>query len=151
MSRDLFQRTVDGVEAHDEYFRQKPNATGLLGATALQKVFGSFYMIAYNVLADSMDEVVRIAQSTMLESFHHFVRAVVGVFGKQDLRPHTIDNTARLVAMNTKRGQPGMLGCIDFMHWRWKNCPTTWKGQYSGHVDGPMMILEVVASEDLWI
>jgi hypothetical protein len=37
------------------------------------------------------------------------------------------------------------------MHWNWKNCATTWKGQYSGHVDGPTMILEVVASEDLWI
>ncbi|XP_034569256.2 uncharacterized protein [Setaria viridis] len=56
---------VDGVEAHDDYFRQKPNATGLLGATALQKVFGSFRMLAYDVPADSMDEVVRLAESTM--------------------------------------------------------------------------------------
>jgi hypothetical protein len=37
------------------------------------------------------------------------------------------------------------------MHWGWKNCPTAWKGQYLGHVDGPTLILEAVASEDLWI
>jgi hypothetical protein len=40
ISRDLFLRIVDSVEAHDDYFKQKPNASGLLGATALQKVFG---------------------------------------------------------------------------------------------------------------
>ncbi|XP_022682363.1 uncharacterized protein LOC111257310 [Setaria italica] len=42
------------------------NALGLLGAAALQKVFGSFRMLTYDVPADSMDEVVRIAESTMV-------------------------------------------------------------------------------------
>jgi hypothetical protein len=82
ISRDLFLRIVDGVEAHDDYFRQRPNAIGLHGATALQKVFGSFLMLPYDVPADSMDEVVRIAESTMVKAFHHFVRAVVEVFGE---------------------------------------------------------------------
>ncbi|XP_022681830.1 uncharacterized protein LOC111257065 [Setaria italica] len=151
LSRELFLHIVDGVEAHDDYFRQKLNATGLLGATALQKVFGSFCMLAYDVPANSMDEVVRLAESTMVEAFHHFVQAVVEVFGEQYLRPPTIEDTARLLAINTKREWPGMLGCIDCMHWRWKNCPTAWKRQYSGHVDGPTMILEAVASKNLWI
>jgi len=151
MSKPLFLRIVQGVEAHDDYFRQRPNAVGLLGATALQKVVGAFRMLAYDVPADSMDEVVRLAESTMIEAFKHFVRAVVDVFGEQYLRPPTVEDTARLLEMNNKRGWPGMLGCIDCMHWRWKNCPTAWKGVYTGHVDGPTMILEAVASEDLWI
>jgi hypothetical protein len=38
------------------------------------------------------------------------------------------------------------------MHWRWKNCPTTWKGQYTiGRYGFPTIILEVVASHDLHI
>ena len=44
---------------------------GLLGATALQKVVGAFRMLAYDVPADSM-EVVRLAESTMIEVFKHF-------------------------------------------------------------------------------
>uniref|UniRef100_A0A2N9HQ65 DDE Tnp4 domain-containing protein n=1 Tax=Fagus sylvatica TaxID=28930 RepID=A0A2N9HQ65_FAGSY len=37
------------------------------------------------------------------------------------------DSTNELLAVNEKRGFPGILGSIDCMHWKWKNCPTAWK------------------------
>ena len=37
------------------------------------------------------------------------------------------------------------------MHWKWKNCPSKWKGQYIGHTCDPTIILEIVASYVLWI
>ena len=44
-----------------------------------------------------------------------------------------------------------MIGSIDCMHWEWKNCPTAWKCQYSRGSRKPTIVLEAVASYDLWI
>ncbi|XP_038693799.1 uncharacterized protein LOC119991525 [Tripterygium wilfordii] len=37
------------------------------------------------------------------------------------------------------------------MHWEWRGCPSAWKSQYLGHTRSATIILEVVASYDLWI
>ncbi|KAK3230329.1 hypothetical protein Dsin_002210 [Dipteronia sinensis] len=44
-----------------------------------------------------------------------------------------------------------MLWSLDCMHWRWRNFPSAWHGQYTGHAQKPTIILEDVASYDLWI
>ncbi|XP_048492756.2 protein ALP1-like [Beta vulgaris subsp. vulgaris] len=43
------------------------------------------------------------------------------------------------------------MGSIDCMHWRWKNCPLQFKGLYSGRAGKPTLVLEAIASYDLWI
>ena len=44
-----------------------------------------------------------------------------------------------------------MLGSLDCRHWKWKNCPSGWAGQFSGKAKVPTIILEAVATHDLWI
>jgi hypothetical protein len=44
-----------------------------------------------------------------------------------------------------------MLGSIDCMHWQWKNCPKGLWGMYQCHTKEATIILEAVASHDLWI
>jgi hypothetical protein len=44
-----------------------------------------------------------------------------------------------------------MLGSIDCMHWVWRNCPVAWNGQFTDQGKHPTIILEVVATHDLWI
>jgi hypothetical protein len=116
MSKTLFLQIVVAVESHDEYFRQKPNAAGVLGASPTQKVVGAFCMLAYGVSADFLDDYVRMRESTIIESLKHFVKVVVDFFGDKYLRAPNAQDTARLMAMNSARGFLGMLGSIDCMH-----------------------------------
>jgi hypothetical protein len=151
MSSRLLNRIAKAVEEHDQYFVQKLNAAGVCGFSCLQKVTAALRQLAYGVPADYVDEYVRIGESTAIESLRKFVRSIVNVFGKEYLRAPNTDDTARLLTIAEQRGFPGMLGSIDCMHWKWKNCPTAHQGMYCGHVKDPTIILEAVASTDLWI
>ncbi|XP_020264092.1 putative nuclease HARBI1 [Asparagus officinalis] len=127
------------------------DGVGKLGLSTLQKVTSAFRMLAYGTSADSTDEYVRIGESTAIVCLKRFCRATVEVYGDEYLRTPNVDDVARLLQKGEERGFPGMLGSLDCMHWQWKNCPTAWAGQYSGRHGGPTIILEAVASYDLWI
>ncbi|XP_062230048.1 uncharacterized protein LOC133927612 [Phragmites australis] len=107
--------------------------------------------LAYGVSSDAVDEYVRIGASTAMLALRKFVQAIVELFGDEYLRAPTEADTARLLAEGERCEFPGMLGSIDCMHWVWKNCSKAWHGAYTGHTRKPSIVLEAVASYDLWI
>ncbi|RWR93167.1 putative nuclease HARBI1 [Cinnamomum micranthum f. kanehirae] len=142
---------------YNDYFSENPVYTPSqfrrsLGLSALQKVTAAVRMLAYGVAADAVDDYVRIAESTSIESLKKFVQAIIDVFGNEYLRTPNSADICRLLSEGERRGFPGMLGSINCMHWKWKNCPVAWKGMYArGDHREPSLILEAVTSYDLWI
>jgi hypothetical protein len=152
MHRPLFLRILYAIEAHDSYFVQKRDSIGRLGLSSLQKGTAAIRMLAYGVGADVVDDYIRIGESTAIESMRRFVQAVIDVFGNEYLRKPIAADISRLLLIGESHGFRGMLGSIGCMHWKWKNCPVAWKGMYSrGDHREPSLILEAVASKDLWI
>ncbi|KAK9137520.1 hypothetical protein Sjap_008114 [Stephania japonica] len=151
MSRNLFLRIVDAVKSRDNYFQQGRDGVGKLGLSTLQKVTAAFRMLAYGLPADAIDEYLKIGESTAIESIKRFCCAVMEIFSYRYLREPNANDIARLLYIGQQRGFPGMLGSLDCMHWKWKNCPTAWAGQYTGRSGSPTIILEAVADYDLWI
>jgi hypothetical protein len=151
MNRSLFLRIHDALVARYEYFQHRPDATGRYGLTGLQKCVASIRILAYGSPADSVDEYVRIGESTAREALHKFCSGVIEVFGPEYLRAPNDNDVRRITAFNERRGFPGMLGSIDCMHWRWKNCPVSYKGYFTGRGKHPTIILEAVATHDLRI
>jgi len=158
MSIRLFNHIVEEISKpgrcqHFKYFTQRYDALGVKGLSPRQKCTSAIRQLAYGASADQCDEYIRIGESTSIECLHKFCRSIVEVFGPQYLRKPNQDDIQRLLQLHSeKHGFVGMLGSIDCMHWAWRNCPTAWKWQYTrGDHGHPTIMLEAVASHDLWI
>ncbi|GKE09640.1 putative nuclease HARBI1 [Tanacetum coccineum] len=141
MRKHLFIRIVDSVTANDRYFQQRRDATGRQSLSSLQKCTGAMRVLAYGVSFDAVDEYLRMSGAVTRKSLMSFVQGVISCFGDEYFRRPNEDDLARLLNIGEQRG----------MHWQWKNCPTGWAGQYAGRSGKPTIILEAVASYDLWI
>ena len=153
MRRPLFLRIVDELgKWSSDYFTTRVDALGQQGLTPLQKCTAAIRQLANGSAADHLDESLKIGETTSMEATKYFVEGVIAVFGERYLRRPTKEDAERLLKIGERRGFPGMFGSIDCMHWQWERCPTAWKGQFTrGDQKVPTIILEAVASHDLWI
>ena len=151
LSRPLFLRILHTLQQRNQYFVQRRNAANTLGLSGEQKMTAALRMLAYGMYANSLDEYVRIGETTTIECVKRFCQGVVEIFEPEYLRSLNAPDISRLIRKANQRGFPRMLGSLDCMHWAWKNCPTAYHGMYTGHVHRPTIVLEAVASYDLWI
>ena len=151
LSRPMFLQILHTLQQRNQYFVQRRNAANTLGLSDEQKITVALRMLAYGMVADSLDEYVRIGETTTIECVKRFCQVVVEIFGPEYLRSLNAADISRLLRKANQRGFPIMLGSLDCMHWAWKNCPTAYHGMYIGHVHRPTIVLEAVASYDLWI
>jgi hypothetical protein len=126
MRRELFTSIVDAVVHFDPWFQQRPDATGRMGLSSLQKCTAAIRMLAYGVAADACDEYCKLGESTAQMCMERFVVAIRGCFEATYLRQPTRDDIEKQMSINEKRGFPGMFGSLDCMHWTWKICPVAW-------------------------
>ena len=66
MFKRLFLRILESVENYDSYFMQKPDVTGQLGLSGLQKCTATIRILAYDIASDATDEYVRLVSSTSM-------------------------------------------------------------------------------------
>ncbi|XP_018464414.2 uncharacterized protein LOC130498978 [Raphanus sativus] len=151
MNKSLFLSIVHRLSTEVAYFRPTEDAVGRKSLSPLQKCTAAIRQLAYGGGADAIDEYVRLAETTARKCLHYFAAGIIHLFGDHYLRRPTPEDLQRLLHFNEERGFPGMIGSIDCMHWEWKNCPKEWKGMYSRGTNKPTIVLEAVASYDLWI
>lgn len=152
MQKPLFLHIVRSLSQWSSFFTQRVDCAGRVGLSPLQKCTAAIRMLAYGSPADSLDEYLKIGKSTSLHCLDMFARGVIDVFGEEYLRRPTCEDLERLLQIGESRGFPGILRSIDCMHWQWERCPVAWRGQFTrGDYGVPTIILEAVASKDLWI
>ncbi|XP_033131883.1 uncharacterized protein LOC103829883 [Brassica rapa] len=113
MNQNLFLRLVHGLEEYFPFFQQRRDATGRWSLTALQKCTAAIRLLAYGNAADTVDEYLRLAETTALSCLHNFTDGIIQLFGNEYLRRPTPEDLQRLLDIGEKRGFPGMVGSID--------------------------------------
>uniref|UniRef100_A0A0D3CJ63 DDE Tnp4 domain-containing protein n=1 Tax=Brassica oleracea var. oleracea TaxID=109376 RepID=A0A0D3CJ63_BRAOL len=135
------------IHLWNDYFSDTPT----ISLSPIQKCTAAIRVLAYGSAADTVDEYLRLGETTTRLCVEHFVEGIINLFSDEYLRRPTPADLQRLLHAGEYRGFPGMIESIDCMHWEWKNCPTAWKGQYSRGSGKPTIVLEAVASYDFGI
>uniref|UniRef100_A0A0D3C024 DDE Tnp4 domain-containing protein n=1 Tax=Brassica oleracea var. oleracea TaxID=109376 RepID=A0A0D3C024_BRAOL len=113
MNKPLFMHIVDRLSNEVQLFRQKKDGIGRLGLSTLQKCTTAIRVLAYGSAADTVDEYLRLGETTTRLSVEHFVDGIINLFGDEYLRRPTPDDLQRLLHIGELRGFPGMIGSID--------------------------------------
>lgn len=152
MNRELLMRIHDAIVEHGPInFKQRRDAANKIGLSSLQKITAAIRILAYGMSGDICDDYLKLAGSTAIKCMKDFCIVVIDIFGNEYLRNPTKEDIERIL-VDAARGFPGMLGSLDCMHWKWKNCSTGWHGSHvNGKIGAPTLILQTVATHNLWI
>ncbi|KAL4577102.1 hypothetical protein LXL04_013205 [Taraxacum kok-saghyz] len=134
MHKPLFLRILNDVTANSNYMQQRSDATGSRGFSELQKCAVAIRQLAYGSVSDSWDEYFQISARTALESLDEFCSCIIELYWGRYMRKPTPTDVQALYAHHSQHhGLPAN------------------HGQFTqGHRKHATMILEAVASQDLW-
>jgi hypothetical protein len=104
MPPELYNVIELGILEVDNYFEQRRDAVGSLGASTNQKITEDLRQLALGVGADSVVEATGRSESTAAEFRQRFSRAVVARFGAEHMRVPTVDDLTRIEERYAKLG-----------------------------------------------
>ncbi|GJR62303.1 ALP1-like protein [Tanacetum coccineum] len=155
MARPLFNQIVNAVSNHcGTDFQSNLDMCRQENAFPRDKVHLCNSSIGIRVHAEFLDEYMQISERSSRLALDHFCESVMQIYGPEYLRKPTVTDVEKLYLHHEeKHGFSGMLGSLDCTDWEWFGCPYAFKAQYvrRDHGPNPFILLEVVASQDLWI
>jgi Plant transposon protein len=81
------------------------------------------------------------------QSFVRLTRQITKRYFEDIVRLQSSEETILISRRNELRGFHGCVGSIDCCKFYWKNCPTSWAGQYRGRDGKPTVVMEAVVDD----
>ncbi|GJS10876.1 ALP1-like protein [Tanacetum coccineum] len=159
LTRNLINHDREGAEERlmadyvNDHCRVRPDATGRMSLSVIMKCTTAIRQLAYGNTPDAFDEYLQMSERTARDCLTNFNKCIISLYMTEYLRKPTLEDVENIYNKHlTTHGFPGMLGSIDCMHWEWKKCPIFMAGPIGrGDKKYPTIMLEAVASQDLWI
>ncbi|GAA0162950.1 hypothetical protein LIER_18934 [Lithospermum erythrorhizon] len=106
MEKDVFLRIVGDLSTHDDYFKQRFDAANKEGISSLAKCTTAIRMLAYGLVADSVDEYIKIRGTTALECLRKFCKGIIQLYEPVYLREPNTDDLQRILHVSEMQGFP---------------------------------------------
>ncbi|XP_059663779.1 uncharacterized protein LOC132309492 [Cornus florida] len=85
---------------------EKPDATGRMGCTPIQKMIAAIRILAYGISVDHCDEYIKVGERIAIESLKRFCDAVIALYAEQYLHSPNESDITRLLQEGEERGFP---------------------------------------------
>lgn len=132
-------------------FSGKKDATGRCISPEV-KLLCALKQLATGIPAQHLVFEFKMGKTTALDTLLYFCTAIVEVYGSSYMKKPSAADVKRICRMHEmKFGFPGLFGSLDCTHWEWRSCPYAYAGAYQNRHGKKSIILEAVASNDLWI
>ncbi len=108
--------------------------------------------LAYGVAPHCFADYFQVSQPMARECLKQFIKVIPYLVYSQDyLRLPTPADLKNITALHERvHGVPGMVGSLDCMQTRWKNCPLAWQQSFKGRSKGmSTIVLEAAADYNL--
>ena len=122
------------------------------GIHAHVKVLCVMKVVRFGTSMIAFSDYFQMGESTMRQACHAFFRAITSddeLLGTCLSSMTRADAEKAVLLHKSKHGVDGMVLSLDCCHFKWKNCPMAWKGQFEGKEGEPTIVLEAAVDHDL--
>uniref|UniRef100_A0A0D3CHK0 DDE Tnp4 domain-containing protein n=1 Tax=Brassica oleracea var. oleracea TaxID=109376 RepID=A0A0D3CHK0_BRAOL len=133
MNKPLFMHIVDRLSNKVQFFRQKKDGLRRLCLSPLQKCTTAIRVLAYGYAADTVDEYLRLGETTTRSCVKNFVEGIIYLFSDEYLRRPTPTDLQRLlgaswISRDDRKNRLHALGVEELSH-RLERSIFTWFGK----------------------
>ena len=155
MSRRMFEKIhseITDPQHGSNFFMRGADAAGKFGFSSHQRLFAALRQLCNGTATDQIQGIVNIPNQSSRNSLREFCEWCAKFYGHIIMGEWTDEELREALAVNTKRGFPGMIGSIDCKHWVWKNSPPAWRTMFLTNKDyRRSVVMEAIAGHDLYL
>ena len=143
----------DFANSGDPFYRTfRVDQFGRMGASREVKILLPLRALAYGDAPHSFTSCFQVSESMARKCFRKFVSTIQTLYGDEYLRRPTATDLRAICSLHERvHGVKGMLGSLDCMLTKWKNCPMEWQGNFKGREKSMCtIVMEAVSDYYLW-
>ena len=156
LSRARVEQLFNDFGAYSEvdpfYQSFRVDKFGRVGSSMEVKILLPLRTIAYGVAPHTFCDYFQVSKPMAREIYKQFIYTFPHLYQEEYLRLPTERDLQNITALHQRQhGVPGMVGSLDCMQTKWKNCPLGWQQSFKGRSKGmSTIVMEAACDYNLW-